>query len=307
LKKSAVAFIERMFYAPKFPHLFLSLILYPFSLLYCFIVFLKYKFSSEVDFNIPIISVGNLSVGGSGKTPLVTALALHVEKPAIILRGYGRKSTGLYVVKNFNTIECSVEVSGDEAMIYAKKLSHAIVIVSESRSEAIDKAKEMGAKVILLDDAYSKHFIKKLDILIDVNTNNKFCLPAGPFREKLWKGKKVVHVKEELDFIRKTTLIDESETMALVTAIARPERLDSYLPETITKKYYEDHHFFTKDEIIDVIKEYNCTSILMTYKDFVKVESFELPITLLDLYVELKDELVTIIKQYIEDFDVKKN
>ena len=107
--------------------------------------------------------VGNLSVGGSGKTPLVTALAQKYEESAVILRGYGRHSKGLYVVKDFNNILCDVDVSGDEAMIYAQKLAKSIVIVSEDRKIAILQAKEMGAKIIFLDDAYSKHNVKKLD------------------------------------------------------------------------------------------------------------------------------------------------
>ena len=85
------------------------------------------------DFGIKIVGVGNLNVGGSGKTPLVTALASKYDDVAIILRGYGRNSKGLYVVKDKNTILEDVSISGDEAMIYAQKLKSAIVIVSEDR------------------------------------------------------------------------------------------------------------------------------------------------------------------------------
>ena len=130
----------------------------------------RFKNKKAQDFGIDIISIGNLSVGGSGKTPLVTALASRYENVAVVLRGYGRVSSGLYVVKNREKILEDVSVSGDEALIYAHKLQNAIVIVSEDRKEGILKAKEMGVEIVFLDDAYSKHDIKKLDILIDVNS-----------------------------------------------------------------------------------------------------------------------------------------
>ena len=69
------------------------------------------------------------------------------------------------VVKDKQNILCDVKTAGDEAMIYAKKLPHATVIVSEDRVVAIEKAKAMGCEIVFLDDAYSKHGIKKLDII----------------------------------------------------------------------------------------------------------------------------------------------
>ena len=148
-------------------------------------MWLRFKSKSAENFGIKIISVGNLSVGGSGKTTLVTAVALKYENVAIVLRGYGRDSQGLHVVKDKQNILCDVNISGDEAMIYARKLPHAIVIVSEDRKKGILKAKEMGVEIVFLDDAYSKHDIEKLDLLIEVKSQNSSCLPAGPFRERL--------------------------------------------------------------------------------------------------------------------------
>ena len=75
---------------------------------------LRFKRKITEDFGIDIISVGNLSVGGSGKTPLVSALASRYDSVAIILRGYGRNSSGLFVVSNGTDILCDVEVSCDE-------------------------------------------------------------------------------------------------------------------------------------------------------------------------------------------------
>lgn len=266
-------------------------------------MWLRFKSKTAEDFGVKIISVGNLSVGGSGKTPLVTALALKSEDVAIILRGYGRASKGLYVVKDKKRILCDVDISGDEAMIYARKLENAIVIVSEDRKEGILKAKEMGVKLIYLDDAYSKHDIKKLDLLIEVNSKNSGCLPSGPFRERLWTDKSAVVLKDGVDFKRLVTLKDRCDKMSLLTAIARPQRLDKYLPEVVSKNYFEDHHSFIKSELEDVLSKDGSDSLLVTYKDYVKVEAYGLPLSLLDLEVEVSDRVFKIIENYIETQD----
>ncbi len=262
-------------------------------------MFLRFKSKTSQDFSLPIISIGNLSVGGSGKTPLTSALALRYENVAIILRGYGRESQGLVVVKDFKNILCDVQASGDEAMIYAHKVSSAIVIVSEDRKIAIKKAKEMGAKIIFLDDAYSKHDIKKLDLLIDVKTHNKACLPAGAFREKLWSTKEAIILEDGVDFKRVVELKDKCDKMSLITAIARPQRLDEFLPSVISKTYFEDHHAFVKNELETVLKRDKSDSLLVTYKDFVKVQSFGLPLSLLDLHVEVDEKVFETINEYI--------
>jgi len=298
VKKAFVFWVEAYFYNPNLLQKVLSFLLLPLSWLYCFIVFLFYKSKKPVDFGITIISVGNLTVGGSGKTPLVSALASAYADVAIILRGYGRVSRGLVVVKDKTQILCDVSMSGDEAMIYARKVPNAIVIVSEDRVVAIEKAKEMGAKLIFLDDAYSKHGIKKLDLLIDVKCSNNFCLPAGPFREKIWAGKKCVILEEGIDFKRVVTLKDKCDKMSLVTAIARPSRLDTYLPDIVNKNYFEDHHAFVKEELQEILRRDEADSLLVTYKDFVKMESFGIPLSLLDLEIKVEKKVFTLINIY---------
>lgn len=264
-------------------------------------MYLRFQLQRPHDFGVPIVSVGNLNVGGSGKTPLVTALAKHYDDAAIILRGYGRGSKGLYVVKNKKQLLCDIETSGDEAMIYAHKLPNAIVIVSEDRKVAIEKAKELGAQIIFLDDAYSKHGIKKLDLIIDVKSSNNFCLPSGPFRERLYESKNVKVLREEKDFKRVVTLKDRCDKMSLLTAIARPQRLDKYLPEVVSKNYFADHHAFVKKELEEVLSRDGSDSLLVTYKDFVKVRSFGLPLSLLDLDIEVNKDLIDTIGKYIEN------
>ncbi len=270
-------------------------------------MYLRFKSKKAEDLGIAVVSIGNLSVGGSGKTPLVSALASKYENIAIVLRGYGRKSAGLYVVSDGKTLLCDVHTSGDEAMIYAHKVPQAIVIVSEQRKEGIKKAKELGAELVFLDDAYSKHDIKKLDFIIEVKSKNNSCLPSGPFRERKWNEKKVYVLKEGKDFKRIVELKNKSDKMSLVTAIARPNRLDPFLPEVVSKNYFEDHYFFTKDELEKILQRDGSDSLLLTYKDFVKVESFKLPTSLLDLEVEVDENIFKIIDNYKENYGAKKD
>ena len=307
MKKSLVFWVEEYFYNPNLVQKLVSFIFLPLSWLYCFGMWIRFKSKTPQDFGINIISIGNLSVGGSGKTPLTSALALKYENVAIVLRGYGRESSGLYVVKDRDKILCDVSVSGDEAMIYAHKVPHAIVIVSEDRKLGIKKAKEMGAKVVFLDDAYSKHDIKKLDLLIDVDTKNQSCLPSGAFRERLWATKDAEVLKDGVDFKRVVELKDKCDKMSLVTAIARPQRLDEFLPSVVSKNYFEDHHSFVRSELEEILQKDGSDSLLLTYKDFVKVESFGLPLSLLDLHVEVDRKVFEIIDNYIGIDSAKKD
>ncbi len=292
MKKKLVFWVEGYFYNPSLVQKLLSFLLLPLSWLYCFVMFIRFRLQKPQDFGLKIVSVGNLTVGGSGKTPLVTALAKKHPNSAVILRGYGRESHGILVVKNQQAILCDVKQSGDEAMIYAKKLQDSVVIVSEERKIAIQKAKELDCEIIFLDDAYSKHDIKKLDILIDVKTKNNFCLPSGPYRERLWKTKEAKIVKEGVDFSREVEVKNSTSRMTLVTAIARPQRLDAFLPPVIAKNYFEDHHSFTKAELELILQKDKASSLLVTFKDYVKIESFGLPLSLLDLEVKVLNKII---------------
>jgi tetraacyldisaccharide 4'-kinase len=264
------------------------------------VVFCKYLLKKPQDMGIKVIGVGNLVVGGSGKTPLVSAIAKEFQNPAIVLRGYGRDSKGLIVVQHQNKLLCDVKKCGDEALVYATKLQNATIIVSEDRKEGISKAKELGASFVILDDAYSKHDIKKLDILIDVKTINNFCLPSGPYREKVWLGKKVYKVYEDKDFKRDVTIKNPTKKMVLLTAIAKPDRLDPFLPkEVVAKHCFADHHNFTKEELDEIFQKEQPTSFLVTLKDYVKVKDFGYEFSLLDLDIHLEAQLYTEIKKYL--------
>lgn len=288
---------EQYLYNPTFVQKILSTLLLPISFLYCLIGSIRYRRSKAKNYGIPIISIGNLIVGGSGKTPIVSELARYFKKPAIVLRGYGRQSRGMVVVKD-RDILCDTHISGDEAMVYAINLPHAVVIVSEIRERGIAEAKAIGCDIVLLDDGYGKHGIQKLDIIIDVKTPNPFCLPSGPYREMLWRGKEAIVIREGEHFRRHVRIANETSKMVLVTGIARPERLDPYLPEVIEKYYFEDHHPFTQGELEEILLLSGAESLLVTQKDFVKMSSFHLNLSIMELSIDLDQTLIHTVKDY---------
>ncbi|WP_263833001.1 tetraacyldisaccharide 4'-kinase [Sulfurospirillum oryzae] len=288
-----------LFYPTSIFQRLLSYCLLPLSAIYCTIVLWK-RFQGKrkkLFFTIPIVSIGNLTVGGNGKTPFCIALAKEYTDVAIVLRGYGRKSHGLILVSDNGQIMCDAMASGDEAMLYAKSLPESTVIVSEDRVEAIRFAKRKGAKIIFLDDGFSKSFIQKVDILVKPNPEpkNSFCLPSGPYREPrfLYQNADLV-ISEENNFRRHVEVINPSEKMLLVTAISKPSRLDAYLPENVIAKInFEDHYMYNEKELEALLHEHQATSILTTQKDAVKMATFDLPLSILKLEVEIFPETLT--------------
>ena len=284
---------------------FLSYLLLPFSAIYCAIVLFKRLWGQKRKFyfTIPIVSIGNLTVGGNGKTPFCIALAKDYEHVAIVLRGYGRKSHGMIVVSDKGQIMCDAMASGDEAMLYAKSLPESTVIVSEDRIEAIRFAKKRGAKIIFLDDGFSKSFIHKIDILMIPNPEpkNSFCLPSGPYREpKFLYQYADVLITEGIDFKRHVEVINPSERMLLVTAISKPSRLDAYLPENVIAKIsFEDHYMYNEKELETLLHEHNATTILTTQKDAVKMTTFDIPLSILKLEIEIFPETRTKINTFL--------
>ncbi len=288
-----VLWVEKYLFYPTFFQKILSYLLLPFSFLYCAIVWWKRKKgeSKKRSFGIPIISIGNLTVGGNGKTPFCIALAQEYTDATIILRGYGRKSEGLIVISERGQVMCDAMASGDEAMLYAKALPHASVIVSEDREEAILLAKKRGTKIIFLDDGFSKSFIQKIDILVKPTPEptNTFCLPSGPYREpkSLYERADLVICEGE-DFVRHVAIQYPTERMLLVTAISKPSRLEPYLPQNLVGKVsFKDHYMYREKELEALLHAYQATSILTTQKDAVKMATFDIPLSILKLDIEI--------------------
>jgi tetraacyldisaccharide 4'-kinase len=266
---------------------------------------LRRVFTPKKDYNIPIISIGNLTVGGSGKTPFVIQLASQYSNSYIISRGYGRESRGLIEVSRRGEILTDVFKSGDEPMLMAKSLPNASVIVSENREIAIDLAKRGGAEVIFLDDGFNRVNIKKFDILLSPQDIKNFMpFPAGPFREFIFmKFVADLNVVENSDFKRIVTIENPTDRMLLVTAISNPKRLEPFLPDTIIDRvYFKDHAYFNELELQKKMSSSNASSLLITQKDEVKMLDFNLSFSVMKLELQIKNEIFDKIDKYIEEY-----
>jgi len=315
---------EEYLFFPTFFQKIVSILLLPLTAIYCFIGYIKRIISIKEDFGIDIISIGNIIVGGSGKTPITIALANYIYKNnlrkniTVILRGYGRKSQGLYIVSKKGKILEDVNIAGDEALLLANSLKFATVIVSENRDKAIIEAKKLNSDLVLLDDGYSKLYIKKFDILVrpKKEPQNIFCLPSGGYREtKMIYSFVDMVLKEDEDFTRdvcykhKDQKIDTlPNNTILLTAISKPYRLLEFLPKDIKVVSFEDHYYFTLNDINNIQTKYPNYDIIVTQKDFVKLQQLQIynNIYILDLDIKINDEKLEKIKQLLKDDDATK-
>jgi tetraacyldisaccharide 4'-kinase len=142
--------------------------------------------------SVPVISVGNISAGGVGKTPFVELLIERLKnnyRLAVVSRGYKRKTTGTIVVSEGRGKLASVENSGDEPIQLALKYPELIVVVDEQRVRGAQKAVALGAKMILLDDGFQHRYLHRdLNIVIltaEEILNGDILLPSGNRREPL--------------------------------------------------------------------------------------------------------------------------
>ena len=278
------------------------------------IILIKRAMAKPIDFGIPIISVGNIIVGGSGKTPVTINLASKYENVCIILRGYGRSSKGLQIVSLNGKIQVDVKTSGDEAMLLANSLPKATIIVSEDRVKAILKAKELGCKIIFLDDGFSKYQISKFNVLLRPKDEptNIFCLPSGGYREpKGFYAQADIELLEGTDFKRVINIKKDGKIFELpaktilITAISKPKRLLEYLPKDIKMISFPDHYSFTKEDISKIQEENKDFAIITTGKDFVKLKEFNIKnLYLMDLEIKISENVdFTLMEEYINSFN----
>ncbi len=175
-------------------------LLYPLSWLYSGIVAFRNKLFDwgqiqSKSFDIPIICIGNLSVGGTGKTPHTEYLAKLLQQSAqvaILSRGYKRKTKG-YLLSDCQSTALEI---GDEPYQIKEKFPNVVVAVDEKRCHGVEQLLQLNhpsIDVILLDDAFQHRYVKAgLNILL-TDYNRLFCddavLPAGRLRESA-SGKK---------------------------------------------------------------------------------------------------------------------
>ncbi len=173
------------------------MLLWPLGFFYWLLIFWRnifYNIGFFVSRKLPckVVSVGNLSVGGTGKTPFVLFLANALKAQglnvAVLSRGYNRKSTGTHIVSDGKTLKSDLRTSGDEPFMLANKLQEIPVVVDENRYRGGQFiCNEYKPDVIILDDAFQhRRVFRDVDIvLINSNHRRPKLLPYGLLREPL--------------------------------------------------------------------------------------------------------------------------
>lgn len=175
------------------PLQYLKFLLFPLSFLYGLIIYIRnllydHDLLKSIEFDFPIICIGNLSYGGTGKTPHIEYLIRLLSsqfRVATLSRGYKRKTTG-YILADAKS---EAEQVGDEPALLKKKFPHVAVIVAENRSIAIPQILSSlpETDVILLDDAFQHRSIRPgLSIVLTKYSNlftKDYILPVGTLRE----------------------------------------------------------------------------------------------------------------------------
>jgi tetraacyldisaccharide 4'-kinase len=166
-------------------------LLFPFSLVYGGVTrarneLYNRKILKSKKYELPVICVGNLSTGGTGKSPMIEYLIKLINseyKVATLSRGYKRKTTGFWQLSGTET----AEDVGDEPLQFKRKFPNAIVAVDADRRNGIANLMSTGAEVILLDDAFQHRRVEAgLNILLSSYSNlyvSDLILPAGNLRE----------------------------------------------------------------------------------------------------------------------------
>lgn len=294
---------------------FIRFLLFPFAIIYSIVTTLRNYFFdlglfASTSFDKPIIAVGNLSVGGTGKTPQIEYL-IKLLKPkykiGVLSRGYGRTTKGFVLV---NETKNASEV-GDEPLQFSKKFDDVIIAVDENRVHGIQQLKT--TEVVLLDDAFQHRKVKAGFYILLTTYSELFCddfiLPFGNLREPS-SGKKranmiivtkcpsdiselaMSEVKKKLDvnvpvfFSKieydelvyseikpiKTAEIKLTEK-TIITGIAKPFPFISHLKkENDLVLEFSDHHNFTKKEIDNIKELANNKTIITTEKDFMRLK-----------------------------------
>jgi tetraacyldisaccharide 4'-kinase len=281
----------------------LAWLILPFSYLYraaiCF-RFLLYRFQLKKTYRpmIPVIIVGNLTVGGTGKTPLVIWLANFLQargfKPGIVSRGFkGKSALYPFVVSEKD----SPEKVGDEALLLARHANCPLVI-DPNRVNAAKKVMNLNCNVVISDDGLQHYALERnIEIVVvdgERRFGNGFCLPAGPLREPLSRLNTVDFVvangcAKQNEFLMKLTPGNfqslaqpgvtqtadyfQNKKIHAVAGIGNPSRFFATLRAmhlSIIEHAFPDHYFF-KPEDLHFDED---SIIMMTEKDAVKCEKF---------------------------------
>lgn len=292
----------------------LTWLFFPLSYLVLIYIFLKKKIIKPIKFQIPIICIGNIYLGGTGKTPTAIFLAnelLRLGKKPTILRKFYKSHIDEYdlIKSNFKSL-----------------------ILNKNRTTGIHEAIKRKYDMVILDDGFQDYKIKKdLSILCfnsDYLIGNGLTIPAGPCRENLNALLEVqivlINGERNVEFENKILKINnklkifysnfkalnckqfENKNLLAIAGIGSPDSFFKLIEKNnlkIKRKLiFPDHYVFSKDEIQKIINEAKKDKlhIIMTEKDFFKIKNFQfkaIGYLKVSLEIDNKEEFLNLIKK----------
>jgi tetraacyldisaccharide 4'-kinase len=267
-----------------------SILLYPLSLIILLFIYLKNKSTKIIEFKTPIICVGNIYIGGTGKTPTSIFLAKELFKAGknpVIVRKYYKNHV-------------------DEHRLIEANFKN--LILDRNRIMGIKKAENSNYDTVILDDGFQDKQIKKNLSILCFNQNqligNGLILPSGPLRENLNALKNadiiLINGKKDSDFENKVLNINKkldifyssykpeniakfrNKKLLALAGIGNPNNFFRLLKENnleVEKELiFPDHYQFTKNEIQEIVDESENKDyqIIMTEKDYFKIKEFKI-------------------------------
>ena len=297
-----------------------SIIFLPLGLIVVLITRFKRKFIKKINFKIPIICVGNIYLGGTGKTPLTLLLAKELTnfkiKPVIIRKHYEKHEDEILMIKN----------------------QFSDLITDKNRIKALKIAEKSTNDLVILDDGFQDIKIKKDLNIICFNQKqligNGYVLPAGPLRESLNSlsdanilvingkkderfEKKVLRINKKLDifyskYVPQNLKDFENKKLIALAGIGNPNNffdlLSQYNLKVVQKLIFPDHYQFNQKQILNIVDEAskNNLQIIMTEKDYFKVKKYSLnnrfQFLKVNLEIENKEKLIKKILNTYENF-----
>ena len=297
---------------------FISIFLFPLSLIFILAINLKKIFTKKIKFNIPIICIGNIYLGGTGKTPASIFLAkefLKIGKNSVIVRKFysHHKDEHSLIKENFSNL-----------------------ILNQDRIQGIKEAAKYGNDCIILDDGFQDFSIKKDLNILCFNQNqligNGLVLPAGPLREGLNSlrrahailingkknepfEKKILNINKNLKIFYSTYKPQNLEQfrnkkLLAIAGIRNPENFFQLIEENnlkiVEKLIFPDHHIFSQIEIEDIKNKLRAGGyqIITTEKDYFKMKHFdinELNYLKISLEIYEKEKFIEMAKEVLSE------
>ena len=325
-----------MLKAPKFWYLkkdnYISKSLYPLSFLFRIGTKLRILINKEKNAKLPIICVGNIVVGGAGKTPVALKIGKILNKagykPHFVSKGYAGLEKNNTLIQNWH----SPKSVGDEPILLSEVAPTWIGI---NRNKSFELAKDKGADCIIMDDGFQNPTLQKNFSIIVINGEqgfgNKRVIPSGPLRESINRGLSrtnlIITIGDITDSIikkipkhipiiganfkiKEDEMILKGKKITAFAGIAYPEKFFSSLKllkaNIVDEISYSDHHIYSENDLLYLaeIANKNKSILVTTKKDMVRIpKAFRSLVNTIDGFIQLDDEklLLEILTNLIEN------